>query len=270
MWSLYAFDNYFKNADHPYDPSEIWDTLKRLGYSKSYFSLNRANEADMRNFAALPKERHRTGLGLAAIYFVIDLLNPDPKEQISYEQVIDVLEPGDTLELTLNVGWQKDLSSTVHDDKALRLIERLLPHARKRGVSMSLYHHFGFWQERIEDCVRIAAHINDPLVGVTFCGYHWYAIDRTNLADKLRRAAPYLKLVNLCGARPRLTSSTAPLPATIETVGEGEFPLTEFIRNLRTIGYTGDVGFQGYLIGGNPSENLHRSIEAFRRAEAAA
>jgi sugar phosphate isomerase/epimerase len=55
------------------------------------------------------------------------------------------------------------------------------------------------------------------------------------------------------------------MPAkTIELVGEGDFPLAEFVQALSDAGYSGPVGFQGYKIGGHPPATLARSIAARR------
>jgi len=245
MWKLFAFDNYFNDADRPYTPDEYWDIPRELGFDKVYFSVSRSPSPSWELFSAIPRQLQRTGLGLAAV---------------------QQLQPGDTLELALSVGWQKELSSPARDAQAAAFLKPLLEEARKRGVTISLYHHFGFWLERIEDCVRLAKAINDPNLRVTFCGYHWYAIDRTDLKGKLRMAAPWLHLANVCGSRPAVPDEKSSLPATIEPVGNGEFPLADFISGLREIGFKGDVGFQGYLIGGHPPTNLSQSLNAFRQA----
>ena len=272
MHALYPFDNYFSDADRAYPAAEQWDILKELGYAKAYLSVGLTNAEAWSRLLEVPAQRRRTGLGLAAVYTTVDLAlidKPPAPGAHTVEEMLAVLEPGDTLELALTVGWKKDCSDPRHDETAIAYIRSLLPLARSRGVTFSLYHHLGFWQERIEDCVRIAAKINDPALRVTFCGYHWYACDGTDLIGKLRMAAPWLHLANVCGARrvaPRTFAGS--LPATIEPVGDGDFPLADFTRGLREIGYTGAVGFQGYKIGGYPPLNLRRSLEAFRRIEA--
>ena len=81
----------------------------------------------------------------------------------------------------------------------------------------------------------------------------------------MKGLAPWLHIVNVCGSRPVGPEDTCTLPATIETVGRGEFPLAELISVLRNIKFAGDVGFQGYQIGGHPPTNLKKSIEAFRK-----
>jgi len=265
-WQLFAFDNYFDDTDRAYLVTERWDIPRALGYDKAYFSIIRDQSASWEMFQAIPEERRRTGLGLAAVYTVVDLDDPQPKGSHSILEMVHFLEPGDTLELTMSVGWQKELSNPARDGQAREFLKPVLEEARKRGVTISLYHHFGFWLERLEDCVRLAQSVNDPNLRVTFCGYHWYAIDRGDLIGKLRLAAPWLHLANVCGARLVPPGVKHPLPATIEPVGSGDFPLGEFINGLREVGFQGDVGFQGYSIGGDALKNLSQSINAFRQA----
>lgn len=264
-WPLYAFDNYFRTTDCGLTIAERWDLLKALGYGKGYHSTARENPSSWSEFLGLEEQRRRSGLGLAAAYTVVDLSSPEPVHRPRVIDMIHHLRTGDTLELALQFGWQVDCSDPGHDAAAEQFLRPLLESAAERGVVLSLYHHFGFWLERIEDAVRLAARIDHPNLGVTFCGYHWFACGGNRLGEKIARAAPWLRLVNLCGARPAHRFAGI-LPATVEPVGEGTFPLAEFIDALRAIDYCGDVGFQGFRIEGDPRETLGRSIEAFRRA----
>jgi sugar phosphate isomerase/epimerase len=77
-----------------------------------------------------------------------------------------------------------------------------------------------------------------------------------------------VRLANLNGSRPAPEDAkfAGCLPKTIEPVGDGDFPLTQFVQALADVGYSGPVGFQGYNIGGHPPETLARSIEAWRSA----
>ncbi|MCS6244992.1 MAG: sugar phosphate isomerase/epimerase [Opitutus sp.] len=267
LWPIYAFDNYFTNAARPYTSTERWDLLKAAGYRAGYVGVNRDNPASRATLLDAHAQSKRTGLSLAAIYCVLDLTNPQPEGHHSVAEIIEQLQPGDVLELGLTVGWKKKVSDPGVDDTAIAQLTPLLALAKTRNVVIALYHHLGFYLERIEDCVRLAEKINDPALGVVFCGYHWYAVDRTELTAKLRLAAPWLKRANLCGSRPSPNNDFAgALPATIECVGEGEFPLSEFVQALKAIDYRGPVGFQGYKIEGKPEENLGKSIQAFQKA----
>ncbi len=263
MWNLFPFDNYFLEVDRSYTIPAIWDLVKEKGYDKIYISIN---DNTWERALAIRGQRKRTGLGLAAVYTVLQMNQPNFGSEHNVSDLMDCLDTGDTLELAMSMGWEFDLSDPKHDDLALEILKPILETAKHRGIQISLYHHLGFWMERIEDCVRIAKKIDDTTLGVTFCGYHWYAIDGKDLIGKLQLATPYLKKVNLCGSRKKSKDSDFPLPYTIEPVGAGDFPLRDFLAGLKKIGYTGDVGFQGYMIRGIPTETLQQSIEKFRQA----
>ena len=77
-----------------------------------------------------------------------------------------------------------------------------------------------------------------------------------------------MRIANLCGSRsaPVDAKFAGCLPKTIESVGEGDFPLAEFVQALTDVGYSGPVGFQCYKIGGHPPETPARSIKAWQSA----
>lgn len=266
---VYAFGNYFDHADRRYTLAEQWSILRDLGYDAGYLAVNPGNAADQEACRELPALRARTGLDLAAVYCVGEPWSPAGGGPVA--DVIARLSPGDTLELALNRGWNRDLSDPRLDDEAVTYLRPLLAAAQVAGVTLSLYHHFGFWLERVDDCVRLAARLNDPRLRVTFCGFHWYACEGgagDGPGAKLRLAGPWLHRVNVCGSRFRAPAAPGTLPATVEPVGDGDFPLEPVLRGLDAAGYAGPVGFQGYRVGGHPPATLQRSLAAFRAVEA--
>jgi hypothetical protein len=97
---------------------------------------------------------------------------------------------------------------------------------------------------------------------LVFTGYHWYAVDGTNLSSQVTAAAPYLVLANLCGSR-RFNNGSG-LPATIEPLDEGELDNFAVLGALKDQGYDGPVDIQGYSAGGDAYTKLKRSLVAFR------
>lgn len=265
-WPLYAFDNFFEGCDRPYPTPERWDLQHRLGYDLAYLSINRAQDDSWRKLLEAPGQIVRTGLGLAAAYTFVNLCDPAPSPERTASAMLELIPDGGTFELAFTVGWKKELSDPARDEEVLAFLDPLVRRARERNVTISLYPHYGFWMERVEDCIRLAARVNDPVLRVSFSGYHWYAVDGKDLHERLRLAAPWLHLVSVCGAHPKEEGRDYPLPMIIEPVGRGDFPLREFLAGLRAIHYAGPVGFQGYLIGGHPPTTLKQSIEAFRQA----
>ncbi len=267
-WKLFPFNNYFAFSDRSYSADEMWDIAKASGYDKFYYSFPRAEQDGIRVASGIREQRRRTGLGLGALYTVVRMHEPVPEGGASVVDAMDCLEPGDTLELALMLEWKQDRSDPQHDQMAIDLLDAWLAEAEKRDLEISLYHHFGFWMERFDDCLRLAKKIDNPRLGVTFCGYHWYAVDREELDGKLDAARDYLKIVNVCGSRYAPETKQMPTGYTIEPVGRGDFPLSRVIAAMRRIGYTADVGFQGYKLGGDAEANLAESIRGWRAAVA--
>lgn len=272
MYSLYAFNNYFQFNDRDYSLTEQCLISNALGCESLYFAIGLDNAAEWEMFQQLEQTRRESCMPVTAVYTVINLSNLDMPPSAgthSIEDLLAGLEAGDTLDLALTFGWQQNCSNTRLDATAISFLQGLLALSSERDITISLYHHYGFWLERIEDCVRLAEAINHPRLKVTFCGYHWFARDGAALQQKLELAAPWLHLVNVSGARPAEPwMYDGGLPTTIEPVGDGCFPLVEFIEGLHSIGYDGTIGFQGYKMGGHPPVTLRRSVEAFRAAEA--
>ncbi len=51
----------------------------------------------------------------------------------------------------------------------------------------------------------------------------------------------------------------------IQTLDRGSFDQVTFLKLLREIGFSGDIGLQCYAIRGDTKQNLNRSIAAWRK-----
>ena len=56
----------------------------------------------------------------------------------------------------------------------------------------------------------------------------------------------------------------------IQTLDRGSYKVGDLLQTLRRLGYAGPIGLQAYGIGGEPRDNLTRSLEAWKRLSAAA
>jgi sugar phosphate isomerase/epimerase len=128
------------------------------------------------------------------------------------------------------------------DGIAEKWLEKALKICERRNIDILLYTHLSFWLERHEDAVRLCRRLNHPHLGIVFCGYHWYAVDGTNLTGILKEAAPYLKQANLSGSRrnPHGFGNVA----TIEPLDEGELDNFALLGQLKKIGFQGMFGFR--------------------------
>jgi len=81
-----------------------------------------------------------------------------------------------------------------------------------------------------------------------------------NLRATLKSAGNLLWRVSICGA----DTDGKSWGELIQPLDRGSFDQVAFLRLLREIGFTGDVGLQCYAIRGDARENLSRSIAAWR------
>jgi len=142
--------------------------------------------------------------------------------------------------------------------------------ARAQGVDLALYPHAGFWLARFDDALRVAGQVDRPDVGVTFNLCHWLKVEGTERdpLPVIRAALPRLRFVTVSGADAGDTR-TMGWDRLIQPLDQGTYDVAHFVRQLRTAGYGGPVGFQGYNIKGEPRDILARSIVAWRRFLAA-
>ncbi len=265
--ALYAMDTLFYHSLGSYDFDARCEMLRDLGYDATYLTIwdePAWHETTWQDVSRLAEVQARYGLDVAAVYVTLDIGAPD--NHPGNHRIVHLLETMEgcaTVEVSIVAGGLPLRPSDPSGDApATRWLGLLLRAAERHGVTLALYPHATLWLERIEDAVRICRAFDHPLLRAVFCGYHWYAVDGTQLPVRLREAAPYLRLVNICGSR-----RTGYGPPTIEPLDEGELDNVVLLSQLRHVGYDGPVGVQGYGIGGDAYAKLRRSIAAFRDME---
>lgn len=259
-FKVFAMDTSFYSYFGAYDFDARCEMLRELGYDGTYLTL--WNEAAWADLGRLPRVKEKYGLDVSAVYCTIDIAAPD--DDPNNNRVLGMLK---TLEgcstVEVNVKGKDNtipVSDPSWDDSAVKWLERMLGVAEKRNLTLSLYPHIVNWLERVEDGVRLCERMKHPNLGITFCGFHWFAVDGQDLRGTLKAAAPYLKSANLCGSR-----KPGPIGgATIEPLGEGTLDNFMVLATLAEVGYAGPVGIQGYGIHGDPYHNLDKSLGAFR------
>jgi sugar phosphate isomerase/epimerase len=117
--------------------------------------------------------------------------------------------------------------------------------------------------------VHVAEKLNLPDIGVSFNLCHWLKVEgaERDPVPVLRAALPRLVFVSISGSDTGDTR-TMSWDRLIQPLSAGNYDLGAFLRTLRTVGYTGPVGFQGYNIKGEPRDILTRSIAAWRKFNA--
>jgi sugar phosphate isomerase/epimerase/SAM-dependent methyltransferase len=150
------------------------------------------------------------------------------------------------------------------DRAALAALRALLPDARAHGVAIALYPHHDFWLETVDEALRLASALDDPLVGVCFNLCHHLRTGGGDPAAALRRAAPRLLAVTLNGA----DAGGADWSTLIRPLDEGDQDLRGLLAVLAAIGFRGPVGLQAFGLTQAPRDHLARSLAAWRRAHA--
>jgi len=83
--------------------------------------------------------------------------------------------------------------------------------------------------------------------------------DEKNMESLIKSAMPHLFVVTINGA----DSGGRDWKTLIQTLDRGTFDMRGFLRTLYDCGYTGPIGFQGYGISGDASDNLTRTMDAW-------
>jgi len=258
---FFAMDNIARGG-----PDVVPAMLKELGYDG--FGGRVPDET------MLPAVTAR-GLKFFNAYHVLDLNPSTPAPNDSLRTWLIAMRGKDTvLWLAINKvarpnGKLYAPSATEADDYVLGQIGAIADIAQANGIRVALYPHTGFWLARVDDALRVAEKLNLPDIGVTFNLCHWLKVEgaERDPVPVLRAALPRLMFVTISGAD---TGDTRALgwDRLIQPLDSGTYDLGAFLRTLRTVGYTGPVGFQGYNIKGEPREVLARSIAAWRKFNA--
>jgi sugar phosphate isomerase/epimerase len=208
--------------------------------------------------------KSRFGIDPAGVYVVLDLaLGADDPRNSGILTMLETMPLGSTVQLAIRTAAPHLRPSDPAGDAPVRAwLGPALAIAGRRNIQVLLYNHLSFWSEKVGDAIRLCEQLAHPNLGIAFCGYHWYAVEGTGLAQLATRALPYLKQVNLSGSR------RSPLGfgqvATIEPLDAGEMDNFALIALLHRLGYAGMLGYLGWDEGGDAYRKLARSLHALK------
>ena len=246
IWPFYAFDNGLRTI--PTIEGKV-KLLKDLGYVgvEAHLGHDRLPEW----LAALDKH----GLTLNAVYSVPFLENPpDPGLPESVKRMKGCAT---RIELAIRSRTFKKPSDPAGDAKGADMLKRASDLCADTGPVVSVYPHTGFWTEKVEDGVRLARRVGRENVGTNFNLVHWHWVKQARpLKDVLKEAAPHLMSVTINNGTTK-GRKIAPLD-------EGDYDLVGFMKLLKKVGYTGQVGLQCWSIKEKSDVHLARSIKRWR------
>lgn len=157
-------------------------------------------------------------------------------------------------------------SSPDADAIAIAKLGEIADYAKTKGVSIALYPHAGMWIERVEDAIRVAGKLSREDVGVTFNLCHWLKVEGSERdpLPVLKAAMPRLMFVSINGADAGDTKAMG-WDRLIQPLGSGSYNVEAFMENVRSVGYSGPIGFQGFGIRQEPREVLTKTIQAWKK-----
>lgn len=228
------------------------EVLKGLGFD----SLGSAKPHDLPTRIKLHRE---AGLRISSLYIGgriggnrnVQAINPAIPESIRQLKGYDAI-----IELTVQGGRNNT------DEEAVAFVGEVADLAKECGLRVVLYPHAGFYVDTLGDAVRIAKLSGRDNVGAMFNLCHFLKVEpKADLRATLESAGDLLWRVSTCGA----DTDGKNWGELIQTLDRGSFDQVAFLKLLRKIGYTGDIGLQCYAIRGDAKKNLARSISAWRK-----
>ncbi|MCH5374689.1 MAG: sugar phosphate isomerase/epimerase [Planctomycetes bacterium] len=248
---FFAFDNGVGRSG--WTPEQQAEVLAELGYAGiGYTGTGQIPE----RLAAF--DRH--GIKVFSIY-VASHVSPDgPSYDAGLKTAIAQLKGRDTI-IWLTVQGRADNG----EEQAVAVVGEIGDMAAEAGLRVALYPHVGFYVARVEDALRIVKKVDRQNVGASFNLCHFLKLDdEKNMRKRLEEAMPHLFLVSINGADGGDTQAMG-WDRLIQTLDRGSYDMAPLLATLKQLGYQGPIGLQCYAIGGDPIENLKRSMSAWRK-----
>ena len=240
---FFAFDN---GLNRPrMTPDQQARTLKKLGYA----GIGYSGTGDLPKRIKAFKD---CGLKVFNLYVWCN-----PTRKVPYDPKL--IEAMKQLEGTGGMLWLT-VSGKTDDEKAAKVIRELADAAAKHGVKIALYPHVGNYIATTTQAIRMVKKIDRKNVGVTINLCHELkAGSEAKLPEIIKAAAPYLFLVSINGA-----DHKGGWDKLIRPLGDGEFDVLGFLKNLKAEGYSGPIGLQCYAVKGDQVKNLERSMATWK------
>lgn len=242
---FFAFDNGV-GRDLKWSPAQQAATLKGLGYDGIGYT-------GTEDFAERQQAFRDHGLKIFSLYVACYVDQPEPYAP-QLKAAIQQLKGTDV------IVWLTVQGQATNDMNAVRIVREIAELAGAAGVRVALYPHKGFFVATAEDALRLVRQVGLPNLGVSLNLCHELAAGNAGRMEAIAKACgPQLFLVSLNGADP-----SGGWNELIQPLGKGSYDVAGFVRALRTLGYAGPIGLQCYNLKGDPTENLRRSIAAWR------
>lgn len=255
---FFAMDTGTQDATHK-TPEEQVALVKEIGFAGVGPIYH--NAAELQQWlVALDQNRMK----MFALYLPLRL-DDVPASLASVKEAAAALRGRDTLLWLYVTGKPGSLLDTHDEAVAVQALREISGYGKDAGLRVALYPHTGFSVQSVEDAVRLAEKVHRKNLGVTFNLCHWLMVDGKDLAASLKTARPYLFCVTINGA----DAGGKSWKELIQPLDRGTYDVSQVLRLLRKMKYTGPIGLQHYGIGGDARENLEHSMEGWKRLSGA-
>lgn len=248
-WPFFAFDNGVGRGQ--WTPEQQAAVLKDVGYDG--IGYNHTNNDDLRRRQAAFRA---AGLKIFSLY-LHTFPDQKPGWPPSLRETVELLRGTET---RLWITFRRPAVGGNYDEACVRIAREIGDLAAAAGVRVAIYPHAGFYVETSEDALRIARAAAHPSVGPSYNLCHEFLAGRgVGALTALAAVAPSAELVSINGVDP------SDRRRFILPLGEGSFDVGALLAALHRAGYRGPVGHQCFGVAGDPTANLRRAMDAWRR-----
>jgi sugar phosphate isomerase/epimerase len=208
-------------------------------------------------------------------YFYVKVKLEEPYFEQGLENCIQRLKSTKVIIAPYFVSESKNHKPSAHDADtlAVKLLHKLGDMARKSGLEVAIYPHYGFYVERTDHALALCRQANRKNIGMTFNLCHWLATtsmdERAGLTGHLAELRPYLKMITISGANDVVSGKRVIWDDYILPLCTGSFDTFSLVRYLiRELRFQGPIGVQCYNIKGNRELLVRNTIACWRSYEA--
>ena len=252
---VFVFNNAFNSRGTSY--TEIANVLSDLGY-------NGIEHREVEGIFELKEKMNNKGMKIYADYLKIDLDAEQPYLE-EWKEAIPKLA-GTDLVLWTHIHSKKFKPSDTKADKLIvPIVQELADLAKPYGIKVAIYPHFDLVVETAVHSSRLAQKIDRENVGAVFNLVHFLSEPgNPNLEATIKEIAPQLIIASISGGDKSDNFKQMPMQKKVRPVGVGTYDVYNTVKLLLDNGYKGPIGFQCYLIEGEPKDFLKTSIESWK------
>jgi sugar phosphate isomerase/epimerase len=256
---FFAFDNGVGRGQWPI--AQQISTLKELGWGGIGYNYTKASEMAERRAVC-----EAQGVKLVSMYFYTYIDKPALSDDLKLA-ITNLKGSGTILWMTIRKSADKAASAAIqsgaHDEQAVAIVQEVSRLARESGLTVSLYHHAGFYVATAAESLRVVRKAREQgcdNVGATVNLCHEIICKQGgSILETIREAGPLINLASINGA----DALDVPKGKPVLVLGEGGFDVAGVVKALRAAGYKGPIGHQFFNVPGEPRENLTKAIKAW-------